>query len=64
MPKTQKVLACTCGDCLHWEIIGDAVTPGVKHNNVVLKCMTCKHEFKATVQVDPHEKLVEVDKVA
>lgn len=64
MPNTKKVLACTCGDCVHWEIVGDAVTPGQAPNNVVLKCMTCKHEFKASVQVDEHEKLVEVDVAA
>jgi hypothetical protein len=61
MPKTQKALTCTCGDCFHWEIIGIAVTPGPKPHDVMLKCMTCKHEFKAVMKVDPHEKLVEVD---
>ncbi len=64
MVNKKKVLACTCGDCVHWEIIGEAVTPGQGTNNVVLKCMTCKHEFAATMQVDTHEKLVEVDVAA
>lgn len=60
-PK-QKVLACTCGDCVHWEIVGDAVTPGAKTNNVILLCKTCGDTFKATVQVDPHEKLIEIER--
>jgi hypothetical protein len=58
MPK-KNVLACTCGDCTHWEIIGAAVTPGAAHD-VILKCKTCGHDFPAKVQVDPHTKLKEI----
>lgn len=62
MPK-QMVLACTCGDCVHWEIVGDAVTPHASNiNNVTLLCKTCGGTFKASLQVDPHEKLVEIER--
>jgi hypothetical protein len=59
---SKKYLACTCGDCTHWEIIGDAVTPGTTPNDVVLHCKTCGHDFPAKVQVDPHTKLIEIEK--
>lgn len=69
-----KVLACTCGDCTHWEIIHpesnsaifvrlEAIMPG--HKSVsILKCKTCGAEFPATVVLDPHDKLTEVEREA
>lgn len=49
MDKT-RVLKCKCGDCSHWEVIH-------RGDECVLKCVTCKVEYKAAVTVDPHEHL-------
>ena len=59
MSTKHKVLACTCGDCTHWEIIGAAVTPGATHD-VIFKCKTCGHDFPGKAQIDPHTKLKEI----
>lgn len=55
----KKVLACTCGDCTHWEIIGVAVTPGAPHD-VIFKCKTCGQDFSGKAEIDPHTKLKEI----
>ena len=58
----SKILACTCGDCKHWEIIDVGVTViGSSPVPVKLKCMTCKHEFHGSLSIDPHEKLTEIE---
>lgn len=61
MPK-EKVLGCTCGDCLHWEIIdkGESVV-GTTPVAINLKCKTCGQKFQAMFCIDPHEKLTEVE---
>jgi hypothetical protein len=40
------LLVCKCKSCTHWEIGKDSII-----------CKTCGVTFKATVKVDPHEKL-------
>lgn len=66
----MKALACTCGDCLHWEIRNDGKQPLVGgrnfigmpwHQPVMLVCKTCGHEFHGEFGIDPHEKLTEVE---
>lgn len=57
----DRVLACTCGDCTHWELItqsGDRHHPKTQS----LKCMTCGHRFKATVRLSKHAKLKNVER--
>ncbi len=46
-----KLLACTCGDCLHWELGIDEL------GNQFILCKTCSHQFPAQIVVDEHEKL-------
>jgi hypothetical protein len=48
-----KLLACKCGDCTHWEIAQDGK---------LLICVTCGATYTASVIVDPHEGLTEVEK--
>lgn len=53
-----KALACTCGDCLHWEIL-EVETSG----KTVLKCKTCEHVFPINnIDIPTHDKLVWVAK--
>lgn len=44
--EKHHVLACTCGDCLHWEIIHDG-------NKFAILCKTCNTEFAVTSIVIP-----------
>jgi hypothetical protein len=60
---TVKALSCTCGDCLHWEVleINETKTEAVY---AMLKCKTCEHEFPVTMIVPAHDKLEWVDRDA
>lgn len=64
-----KLLACKCGDCAHWEIgapeTGLGGLLGIEnswaHPNSFIRCKTCGTQIRATVVVDPHAFLIELD---
>lgn len=58
----EIALGCTCGDCLHWEIISKVGSfIGTEPVPITLKCRTCGHKFSAAFAVNGHEKLTEVE---
>lgn len=56
--KIIKVLHCTCGACVHWEII----TKGARQ---FIKCMTCSDVFPIRgLKVPRHDKLKWIERNA
>jgi hypothetical protein len=51
----MKALVCTCGDCLHWEVIEAGEGRSIL-------CKTCGDSFPVTIHIPPHDKLKWVDK--
>lgn len=62
----RHALACVCGSCRAWEIIGPEPTflgflgTAWAHPKGHIRCMTCGREFAVSITVDPSEHLMEV----
>jgi len=50
-----EVLACSCADCLHWEIVRN-------ERGVHIHCKTCEHRFPVEFYTAPHTKLSWVER--
>lgn len=56
--KKHQVLSCTCGDCLHWEIIREATD-----RDLHLMCKSCGNEFHGN-NLDSIPQLIWVERDA
>ncbi len=58
---SQKVLICLCGECAHWEVVfspmGDIPPSNLDPTPIKLRCMTCKKEFEAKIEIPPSDHL-------